>query len=135
MNNGIRSTTAVAKFSRRALLCRMAAVSGMLFVAPALLTACGDAATPPPSPPAADTITATDAAAASCTDATKLAASDKAARTTLHYKATAPDPEKACHNCQFFKLPEESETCGGCQILQGSIALTGTCDSWVKKVA
>lgn len=66
-------------------------------------------------------------AAETCTDH-----DSESLRASLHYRAVAPDLEKACSSCSFFE-PEQPEGCGNCQILSGTVDATGHCDSWSEK--
>jgi hypothetical protein len=54
-------------------------------------------------------------------------------RTSLSYTSQTPDPEKPCRKCSFFE-PQDSGSCGGCQMLSGSpVDAEGHCVSWSPK--
>ena len=68
-----------------------------------------------------------------CGDTTGLTEVDLKARENLKYAATSADPAKACDICNFWTAPVEGATCGGCQLLKGSINPKGSCNSFVAK--
>lgn len=53
-------------------------------------------------------------------------------RESLHYVDSSPDKTQECHLCAYFSAANDKH-CGHCQLLNGSVAENGRCDSWSPK--
>lgn len=51
-------------------------------------------------------------------------------RASLGYSSQAADVDKSCQDCAFFTPEQDPEACGQCELLQGSVEASGTCNSW-----
>ncbi|MFC3174092.1 high-potential iron-sulfur protein [Novosphingobium bradum] len=70
------------------------------------------------------------AATGTCADLDKLAATGL--RRSLNFRPVAPDPNRTCKGCTFFRAG--TETCGSCVLLSGGAVSPGSvCDSWAAK--
>ena len=73
-------------------------------------------------------------AALHCSDTKGLTDAEKGMRTALKYADTVEDATRECVKCQLYIPEAKAGTCGGCQILKGTIHPKGTCASWSAKV-
>lgn len=119
-----------ATLSRRALFQRTAVLGSAVLLGPVLLTACGG-----DEAPAATSNEPTDANAGEQTACVTEGMGDPGIRKALAYVDESPNADKDCANCKFFKEAANGEACGGCEIITGSIAPTGYCNSWVARAA
>lgn len=69
-------------------------------------------------------------AADDCSDLAGLTAAQVQVRETFEYVEAAPDPELACHLCEFYKEPASGRNCGGCTLFAGPVAAEGSCNSF-----
>nr|MEE4266409.1 hypothetical protein [Candidatus Krumholzibacteria bacterium] len=122
------------KLDRRTFF-RQVGITGLAGVGLMLgLTACGGDKESGAATKAAASKSASPAASADpCSDLTGLTQDEKNMRTTLQYQATAADPAKPCHTCNFWHPPAEGTTCGTCTLMKGPIDPNGGCISWVVK--
>jgi hypothetical protein len=122
------------KIDRRTFF-RQVGITGLAGVGLMLgLTACGGdkeggAATKAAASKSASPAASTDP----CSDLTGLTADEKNMRNTLKYTATATDPAKPCHTCNFWQPPKGDSICGGCTLIKGPIHPDGGCISWAEK--
>ena len=111
---------------RRAFLQRLSFVGlGMA----AVVSGCGSSDEPAAKPQAAKPQAAPDP----CGDTSGLTEQDLNIRKSFQYVAQTPEPAKLCTNCQFWVAAPAGQTCGGCQIIKGSINPNGWCSQWVVK--
>jgi hypothetical protein len=68
-----------------------------------------------------------------CSESTALSGLEAAARKAVNYVDVAPDANRVCSGCRFFKPPQAGAACGGCGIVAGPIAPAGTCNAWVAR--
>ena len=67
-----------------------------------------------------------------CADLSKLTPEEKQTRKDFQYAAKSKFPDKLCTNCELWLAPEQGQTCGGCEIMEGPIHPNGYCTAWVK---
>ncbi|MAG29720.1 MAG: hypothetical protein CL908_02360 [Deltaproteobacteria bacterium] len=72
-----------------------------------------------------------------CYDPELLSTPEQALRTSLGYVDVSPHDGsgssgklKECGDCHFFRVDQQSRNCGHCEIVNGSVAFGGYCDSW-----
>jgi uncharacterized paraquat-inducible protein A len=70
---------------------------------------------------------------AACADPDQLSQSEISLRASVQYTDRAPDPTKACGGCAYFRASSDATECGRCDILNGSVSVTGHCSSWSAK--
>jgi hypothetical protein len=110
-------------YARRRFL-KQAAITGLTgLMLPGLLAACGNSQ--------AEDQTSSEAESAACESSDALSIADNATRQAVNYVDQAPDPEKVCANCRFFKSAEANADCGTCDVVKGAIAQVGYCSAWV----
>jgi len=68
-----------------------------------------------------------------CENFSQLTKEDLEIRNNLEYVNETPIPEKRCNNCELWIAPEESQICGGCQIMHGPVKDKGYCTAWIVK--
>ena len=71
--------------------------------------------------------------AAECVDPDELSDAVQGMRDSLSYTDTAPDAQRACNGCTYFKPAKPSDACGHCEVLGGPVSAKGHCDSWTKR--
>lgn len=113
--------------SRRSFLKRMAGVAAAGLFVPGLLAACGSGNTATTSA----NERAQGAPEEQCAESEAISPVAAAARNAVAYVDGSPHAERSCDNCRFFKQPEASASCGGCEIVGGPIAPAGYCTAWV----
>ena len=127
------------KMTRVEFLQNLALIGFGVVSSGALISSCGGggeestqtASRPKQSRPKVSTATADP-----CTDVSGLTDIELTMRNeTLRYVAESPEPGKLCDNCKFWEPAAEGATCGGCQLVKGSINPKGYCTSWFAKDA
>ena len=123
-----------SSYSRRLFLRQVITLGAAGLIGPGLLTGCSsentaerietEAGQPDPTLSGA-------AASGKCEESVELSAADIAARQAVNYVDEAPQADKTCANCRFFKQPTTGAACGGCEIVKGPIAAEGYCNAWV----
>ncbi len=84
-----------------------------------------------PEPAAEEEPAPTQLAADACEDLSGLTEQELAMREQLKYVAQSEKEGQVCTNCRFWQAPETEGSCGGCQLIKGSIHPNGWCASWV----
>src|SRR5688500_11970024 len=103
------------KLSRRRALQVLGAVPAVA-AAGSLLAACGKKTEPD-----------------SCNDVSALSEPEKMGRTALQYVDRSPHADKRCELCNLFIAPKDPASCGGCQVVKGTIHPKGYCTAFVVK--
>ena len=100
-----------SSLSRRSLLRTLGAAGGALVMAP--VVGCGGGGP-------------------DCSSTAGLDAQALATRNALHYAPRATDANRRCELCALYNAPAAGQ-CGGCQLFQGSVEATGSCDSFAAR--
>jgi len=66
-----------------------------------------------------------------CSDTTGVDPAALSTRQSLHYVATATDPQRRCQNCTLYTAGQGG--CGTCQAFAGPVSAEGSCDSFVAR--
>lgn len=72
-------------------------------------------------------------AAGQCVDPDELSDGVQGMRDSLSYTDAAPDSQKTCSGCAYFKSAKPGDACGNCEVLTSPVSATGHCDSWTKR--
>lgn len=73
------------------------------------------------------------AKALNCAGTDGLSDPDKQTRVTFKYVDKSPEAAKNCANCQLYVVAKAEGSCGGCQIVKGTINPAGYCTAWQAK--
>jgi hypothetical protein len=79
---------------------------------------------------AAKTAAQTPAGVRPCDDLTGLTPAQIQVRETFEYVEQAPEPDLACHLCEFWQEPAAGRYCGGCTLFAGPVSPDGSCNSF-----
>lgn len=68
-----------------------------------------------------------------CVDPDELSDAVQGMRDSLGYTDAAPDAQKTCGGCAYFKAAKAGDECGTCELLTSPVSAKGHCDSWTKR--
>ncbi|MCL4862664.1 MAG: high-potential iron-sulfur protein [Caldilineaceae bacterium] len=112
--------------SRRSFLKQIVGVGAAGLFLPGLLAACRNENTAA----ASSTETAPGIVGGSCAESEAIPLTAVATRKAVAYVDLSLHAERRCDNCRFFKQPATGASCGGCEIVGGTIAPAGYCTAW-----